>query len=167
MAAKKPTEQNLEERKRLREIEVRWNETRVKQFSFSNNLILTFSLGLLGFISNQLLKKGDQGWSLSQISELRWGLKFAGISVLVGILVTLSRLLDFRYTAKISRGKKKKFEFEDLKETILADDQKLIDGICCHKCLAKWLGRISWNLFFLQLITFLAGAFMVWISFPM
>lgn len=76
-----------------RERYARWQNHRVSQLSFSINLFLGFSVASLAYVINLLLTsaKGD---AVLECVLIIWAL-----SASAGCIATISRLLDFRYTA--------------------------------------------------------------------
>lgn len=73
---------------------VRWQEYRITQLGFSINLFLGFSVASMAFVINLLLGGGKGN------AELKFVLVVWAVSSLFGCVSTISRLLDFRYTAK-------------------------------------------------------------------
>ncbi|PYI94583.1 MAG: hypothetical protein DME97_01005 [Verrucomicrobia bacterium] len=122
-----------------REKYVRWQDYRITQFSFAINLFLTFAVAALGF-SFALIKEAafipppGSGWLL------RHAIYGLAASIVFGTLTTLSRLLDFRCTTiKIKK------KYSDWRQS-------------AAEFLAKWLGPISWSLFYVQLAALAYGA---------
>jgi hypothetical protein len=123
-----------------RERYVRWQDYRITQFSFAINLFLTFAVAALGF-SFALIKEAafmpppGSGWLL------RHGIYSLAASVVFGTLATLCRLFDFRCTAiKIKK------KYSDWRQNLA-------------EFLAKWLGGVSWALFYFQLAALAYGAY--------
>lgn len=141
----------MNQEEQLKDLRVRfakWDEIRRKQMSFTNNLILTFSVATIGFIAKEYFQYMCH-------KSLRLGFIALIISVTAGIALAISRLYDYRYTAmklkaqkeKIEEGKNNIKEIEDLKET------------------AKWLGKFTWACLWFQLGSFLVAIFLVGIFF--
>jgi|SRR5213594_1049134 len=121
-----------------RERYVRWQDYRITQFSFANNLFLTFAVAALGFWASIVT---DPSFQLpeGQGFLLRYALIGLCVSVVLGTLAVVSRLLDFRYTAlKI---------------------EKKYTGWCQKyvEFLAEKLGGVSWALFWAQLASLAVG----------
>jgi hypothetical protein len=117
----------------------RWQGFRIGQLGVCIALFLTFSVATLGFSANMLIQPANAitnclakvSFSLSMISGL--------LSVLFGSLACLTRLEDFRKTAKVVRHRS---ESEMAKE---AEDWRKQ---------SNRLGRWTWGLFKWQLLAF-------------
>lgn len=110
---------------------VRWQNYRITQLSFSINLFLGFAVASLAYVINLKLT------TTSNNSEfLIFIIKWWSWSATLGCLATISRLLDFRYTAK-----------------------KIKFGGGFNIFISKWLGGITWGAFWGQLITYIGGAY--------
>jgi len=111
---------------------IRWQDYRITQFSFAINLFLTFAVAALGFCLTLVKDSGFTPPIGSGLLLRHSVFSFAG-SIVFGSLATLSRLWDFRFTAIKIR--------------------KSYDGFRqrAAEFLAKWLGGVSWSLFYLQL----------------
>ena len=114
-----------------RERYARWQNYRVSQLSFSINLFLGFSVASLAYVINLLLS-GHRGEPVLELVLILWA-SSAG----AGCIATVTRLLDFRYTA-----------------------QKIIRKNKCNTFLAANLGKVTWGAFWVQVILYPAGAFM-------
>lgn len=87
-----------------------WSERAIDQFSFSNNLLLTISIAVLGYFFT------EEKNAIKRISIWRPGLNsfdleatlfviatvFVVLSIMFGLIVTLARLYDFRLTRHIA-----------------------------------------------------------------
>lgn len=120
---------------------IRWQEIRINQLSYSINLILGLSVGILGFQVTLLLndKFIVQGLQKCLFSS---SLVIIATAILFGIFCTISRLLDFRETAEIARSKKRGDLSRNFKE---------------GRDLTKNLGEITWFLFWCQIGAFIIG----------
>lgn len=118
---------------------IRWQTNLRNQVSFTNNLLLTFSVGILGFIFN-ILADGKIVFDCISRHQIDIGLIFILISIVIGILTTISRIIDFRLTLK-----KIKLELE--KDGNL---EKI-------KWLKKTFGKITWFLFYGQILSLTIG----------
>jgi hypothetical protein len=119
---------------------VRWEGYRIAQFSFAINLFLTFSVGALGFCL-ALIKDNDFSPPDGMGYLLLHSVFSLGGSIIIGGLATFVRLWDFRCTAIKIRKK-----YADCRQS-------------AAEFLAKWLGCVSWSLFYLQMATLAYGAF--------
>src|SRR5690606_14135236 len=92
--------------KEYRDREVWWTEKSLSQLSFFNNLLLTLSIGFLTFaykefsFSHLHFNFNNPNWSLTLIV---FSILFALISIVVGLLVAINRLYDFRLTRKVNQ----------------------------------------------------------------
>lgn len=113
-----------------RERYARWQNYRITQLSFSINLFLGFSVASMAYVINLLL--GDaKGNDVLECVLIVWA-----ISAASGCLGTISRLLDFKYTAQKIRSPNK-----------------------CNKFFAKYLGYGTWIMFWFQILLYSYGAF--------
>lgn len=109
---------------------IRWQDYRIKQLSFSINLFLGFAIASLGFAINLKLAGKVQD-SLFLILVIIWW----AISAAFGSISTISRLLDFRYTAR-----------------------KIKHGGRFNTFMAKYCGFVTWLTFGVQVSTYFIGA---------
>ncbi len=110
---------------------VHWQNYRITQLSFSINLFLSFAVASLAYAINLKLSPESQHQELL-VFIINW---WAG-SAALGCVATISRLLDFRYTAK-----------------------KIRDGGAFNEFMAKRLGPVTWGAFWGQLIAYVAGSY--------
>ena len=116
-----------------------WEANRVTQFGVTHNVLLGLATAAVGFIMNA-----------DEANRLALGL--SGASLIAGLALTWTRLLDFRLTARRyrlaegeNRGASVEWEFAKLQSQ------------------ADALGRVSWRLLALQTATFLlAGIALAW-----
>ncbi|KZN67702.1 hypothetical protein N478_02780 [Pseudoalteromonas luteoviolacea S4060-1] len=113
-----------------RESYARWQNHRVSQLSFTINLFLGFSVASLAYVINLLLT------STKGNAVLEYVLVIWAVSAIVGCIATVIWLLDFRYTAS-----------------------KLRAPNSCNKFLAAHLGKVTWSMFWAQIILYPYGAF--------
>lgn len=110
---------------------VRWQNYRITQLSFSINLFLGFAVASLAYVINLKLGENPKNSEL-----LIFIIKWWSWSATLGCVATITRLLDFRYTAK-----------------------KIKFGGKFNTFMAKWLGSITWGAFWGQLLTYIGGAY--------
>ncbi|WP_316348095.1 hypothetical protein [Desulfuromonas acetoxidans] len=110
---------------------IRWQNYRINQLSFSINLFLSFAVASLAYVINLKLTNTT---IVASPAELDITIYWWAASVVLGTLSTLSRLLDFRYTAR-----------------------KIKNSSECDKYIAKMFGKITWATFWVQTITYVIG----------
>ncbi len=110
---------------------VRWQNYRITQLSFSINLFLGFAIASLAYVINLKLGKSSLNPDI-----LVFIIKLWSWSAALGCVATVSRLLDFRYTAK-----------------------KIRDGGKFNSFMAKTLGPVTWSMFWGQILTYVGGAY--------
>jgi uncharacterized membrane protein YtjA (UPF0391 family) len=112
----------------------RWQQRTIEHLGFSINLILTLSLGALGYTLNSYNKTSTQ--CLAKCLFVL-GVVLLLLSVMFGIIASLTRLYDFRYTARINREE----EVERYRLRRITDR----------------LGVCTWLLLWFEIITFFLG----------
>lgn len=129
---------------------VRWQSVLRENLTFLNNLILTFSVGTIGFILTLL---GDKEFNPTYCQKifLTSGLMLTFISLALGFITSFSRLNDFRATVRKIRN-------------------ELTGDFSEHDFLKKLMDiykNITWGLFYAQIIVFCIAVFILTISFFM
>tara|TARA_R110001599_G_C12268666_1_gene661121 strand:- start:6121 stop:6516 length:396 start_codon:yes stop_codon:yes gene_type:complete len=117
--------------KKQTEKHARWQSLRISQFSFAINLFLSFSIASLGFAINQKISGVSTIHNSLNLIIIWWV-----ISSSCGSLATLSRLVDFRYTARETDFAKSKNSYLTL----------------------NIVGHVSWILFGVQVLSYAIGA---------
>ena len=110
---------------------VRWQDHRITQMSFTINLFLGFSVASLAYIINLKLDSKLHGNLPIDTTIIWWA-----FSAAFGVIATMSRLLDFRHTAR-----------------------KIKDGGSFNSFMAKRCGSVTWGCMWLQVITYVSGAY--------
>jgi len=97
---------------------VRWNDNRIRQLSYFNNLILTLNVGFISFSYKELITNDLE----LTCRDLNWQFTFMALSVIVmfldavlGLVISLNRLLDFRLTHRILQIRQNMFEHSSFK----------------------------------------------------
>ncbi len=103
---------------------IRWQDIRIRQLSFSINMFLGLAVASLGFSINVTMEYRIP-LLVILIPFFLW--LVSGIS---GCIATLSRLVDFRYTAK-----------------------KIKEGDETNTSISKGAGPVTWMAFYIQTIT--------------
>lgn len=117
---------------------IRWQELTLIHFSSVINLILTLATGLLAFQSSLLLKGHFYSFHASLFALVSLATLIASIAL--GLWCTVNRLIDFRLTTKISRQKDGVSKIQEMRDK------------------SRVHGKLTWHLFWGQMILFLAGA---------
>jgi len=116
---------------------VRWQGFRIAQLTLCISLFLSFSLATLGFSANLLVQKDYNITKCYPKVIFLFSLIFGLLSVFVGAIACLTRLADFRKTAKVARHRD---------DPVMAAD--VAQWRNDYKRLAWW----TWTLFKLQLV---------------
>lgn len=119
---------------------VRWQGYLINQLTFTLNLFLGLAVGSLAF-SITLIK--DKEFLLSGCPKLIFKISLISLcfSIVFSCCAVVSRLLDFRFTVK----------------KIKADENKEFEESSVYKYKHKWLGELTWKLFWVQLVTLAIG----------
>jgi hypothetical protein len=118
---------------------IRWQNIRITQLGFANNLIIGLSVGLLGYLMSFITK--SISFNLFQKILIWFCCPLLLISCLMGLLLIINRLEDFRITSQIARKR-------ELGENV---DIKIL------RSQTKEIGKKTWNLFIWQVSTFFLG----------
>lgn len=118
---------------------LRWQDIRINQLGFANNLIIGLSVGLIGFSLNFI--ENQEVLSLAQKSFFWLGCGLELISLLLGILLVWNRLEDFRLTAKIA----------------LIRESGNKEGLEVMRTDSTKLGEKTWKYLNFQMIAFFVG----------
>ncbi len=93
---------------RERDSFVRWQAYRIGHLSFSINLFLGFSVASIAYVVTASDSAQSNGHQLSP--EMLISLYWWVVSAAAGVMATMSRLIDFRYTAKRVRNGRKGYK---------------------------------------------------------
>ncbi|PHN95485.1 hypothetical protein CSC80_09205 [Maribacter sp. 6B07] len=119
---------------------LKWQDIRIKQLGYANNLIIALAVAVLGFAIN-FIQTEDLILSSFQ-KKLFWvASSLIIISIGLGIFVILNRLEDFKLTAQIAR-KRDKNERDRIEDDRLKSEK---------------MGKKTWNSFIWQIVTFLVS----------
>ena len=128
---------------------VRWQGITVAQLGYTINLFIGFATASFGFtfyLAKELSLRLDDATKC----RFRLALFFLLVSIMLGALCVLCRLADFRKTTRIARLRQELFEVGLTKADV---DNRLATRRCVVKCLDK----LTWALFYLQLIAFIVS----------
>ena len=102
-----------------RERNIRWTDRTLSQLSFYNNLLLTLSIGFLSFAYKMeriedinISFKNNIDWSLTLYVI---SITMTTFSILLGLVISLSRLYDFRLTRQVNQIRQRAWEHSDKK----------------------------------------------------
>lgn len=126
---------------------IRWQQLTQTQLSNTNNLILTFALGFLGFALSKTGLRIPTCCCL--FFPTVFGYLLLLISLLTGLLLTINRLYDFRNTKDIVKLKRDRFKNKN--------DETLDAKIVLLTSETDKLGKTTWCLLHWQLWTFFSG----------
>ncbi len=113
-----------------RERYIRWTNYRVSHLSHSINLFLGFAVASLAYSINLKIEGKLAGCALEA------SLILFCVSAIFGCLATITKLLDYRYTAR-----------------------KIKDGGAFNEVMAAHIGSFTWSFFWLQLSLYAVAAF--------
>lgn len=112
---------------------VRWQSYRITQMSFTINLFISFSVASIAYAINLKFKSIPHGNIPLDITIFLWA-----FSAAIGVLSSISRLLDYRYTAK-----------------------KIKDGGgAFNSFMSKYCGPVSWGCFWAQILLYTWGGYL-------
>ncbi len=109
---------------------VRWQDYRITHLSFAINLFLGFAVASLAYAINLKLEDRPLGNLPVETTIIWWA-----VSAAFGCIATMSKLLDYRYTAR-----------------------KIKDGGSFNTFMAKYCGPATWGSFWVQVVTYAVGA---------
>lgn len=109
---------------------IRWQDYRITQLSFAINLFLGFAVASLAYAINMKLGNNPHG-SVPLESVIMW----FSASALLGCFATVSKLLDYRYTAK-----------------------KIKEGGAFNAFMAEYCGPVTWGCFWSEVLCYAIGA---------
>ncbi|WP_422353887.1 hypothetical protein [Roseivirga pacifica] len=119
---------------------IRWQNIRITQLGFANNLILGISIALIGFMLD-FLQTDDLVLNSCQKFLFWVGGSLTLVSIGFGLYVVFNKLDDFRLTAQIARKR----------------ETGKTDGIEDDRTESKVLGTKTWNCFIWQVSTLIVG----------
>lgn len=128
----------------------RWQQILREHLTFLNNLILTFSIGVFGFIISLLNDKNFEPICCQKIF-FSFGLFLIFTSIFTGLATSFSRLLDFKTTLK-------KINKE------LKNDNSEVELL---KKKMEVYGNTTWILFYIQVGLFVLAIINLAIAFTM
>ncbi len=136
---------------------VRWQDIRITQFGFAVNLLLMFSGASLGFALTQVRDDAITSECWSKVALVTSVVLFC-LSLCLGIACTMTRLYDFRKTARIARVREKMEKRKKSQDRIRA----VLQAARSH---VRRIGRWTWGLFWCQVATFSIGALTLAVAF--
>ncbi len=109
---------------------VRWQDHRIAHMSFAINLFLGFAVASLAYVISLKLENKPHSNVPLGTTIIWWG-----ISAAFGCIATMSKLLDYRYTAR-----------------------KIKYGGSFNTLMAKYCGPVTWGSLWVQVIAYVTGA---------
>lgn len=128
---------------------IRWQAILRDQLTFLNSLLLTISIGIIGFVFSSLTNI-DFNPIYCQKLFLTIGLVLIFLSIVLGLSASFSRLIDYRTTTK-----KIKNEIDGEGKVVLEELKRLM----------KLYGKTTWFLFYSQVVFVTLGIINLMISF--
>lgn len=117
-----------------------WQEKRIEQFGFVNNLFIALASGFLILEAQSFL--GEAAFKVTEALFIGGTTVLMFASLLVGCALAINRLLSFRNTAKIARKR----------------ETKQRDGIENLRTLTDAIDGRSWNMLWWQTGLFILGS---------
>ncbi len=148
------------EENRTSERFVRWQEISRGQLSHAISLIFGLATAALGFETSLLLNEKFAPTECWQNWFFFFSFLLLACSIAVGITAVVTRLCDFRLTARIVRARSNAEKLKKPKSEI-KDRSKFKKA----RRYAKQLGKRTWWLFQLQIGSFAAGSLLLRLSF--
>ena len=128
---------------------IRWQEVLREHITFLNNLLLTISVGIVGFCISLLGQDNFNPFCYTKFL-FTFGLGVTFISILLGLGTALNRLLDFRKTVEKIKKELKGSYSDDLAE--IKESMEIY-------------GKRTWYLFYLQIGTLFVGVLFLMLAF--
>lgn len=142
----------------------RWHDKQINLLTFGINLFFILSVTAIGFIFKNFEKTLLDKIIFEHYSLGRTVSIIFLFSILVGIIALVLRLNDFRTTKNVVKWRKQKYKLEEglkyeAKEELDIDtiEKKIKNLMNCYKL----IGKLTWFLFYAQLILFLLGIFII------
>lgn len=109
---------------------IRWESYRITHMSYAINLFLGFAVASLAYAINLKLENKAHGSVPIETSIMWWA-----VSAAFGCIAIITKLLDYRHTAK-----------------------KIRFGGGFNTFMAKYCGPITWGSFWIQVVAYAVGA---------
>ena len=119
---------------------VRWQNIRITQLGFANNLLIALGVTLIGFTLD-FIQTDQLILNLTQKFLFWVGISLGILSIGLGLFVVINRLEDFKLTAQITRKR----------------ENEKTSGIKEDRTQTKILGKRTWCCFIWQVVTFSVG----------
>jgi len=134
---------------------LRWQEVRINHLGYTVNIVLTLTTATLGFAVNLAVGK-----NVSPVQLCKYPFYTSIVSLLfavgLGLLVNLSRLYDFRYSAKAARAREL-HERDIAGESLEEKDRKTVSQCDDFSKKADFCGKCTWCLLWFQMTMFMVG----------
>ena len=138
---------------------IRWQQYTLTHFGHTVNLVLALSTAGLGFAVNLIVDQRITPASSRHCTFL--GSTFLLVAaVAAGLLANYLRLLNFRNTARVARGREMQAR-ADSGEILTAKQQAQAQDRNRHRATADCLGKVTWWLLCFQSGSFFLGIFLM------
>lgn len=146
---------------------VRWQQLTVAHLGHTINLILTLTTAAFGFVISLAINDKISPGSPGNCAFL-WSAGFLVAAIAVGLFANFSRLLNFRRTAQVARGR----EMQALANTgknLTVKQQTQAEQRDGLRKAADWWGNLTWWLLRFQTAGFVLGvgllSYAVWLNY--
>ena len=123
---------------------IRWQNIRITQLGFANNLLIALGVALVGF-TLEFIQADELILNCIQKILFWIGIVLSVVSMTLGVFVVINRLEDFKLTAQIARNR----------------ETENTSGINEDRAVTDKLGKKTWNCFIWQVVTFSIGFLML------
>lgn len=130
----------MEDKEKYRESSIRWAQIAIAQMGYAINLFIVLSTASIAYLFSLMEKTG-----FHSTSSFIFAIVFLGLSALSGIVATITRLWDFRYTRK-KWNKRLSDHYDDAKH---------------YMHIATTLGKATWIFLIIQVCGFLFGVIFI------
>ena len=124
---------------------IRWQSISIKQLGFTTNLIFTITVVLIGFSFTTVINPNFV-LTCGEKSFFTTGFIILILCFISGIVINLTRLFDYRLTARTARKREKNQDNNEIQEL---------------RARTKNLSKASWIIFYIQLISFGLGSLLI------
>jgi hypothetical protein len=138
----------------------RWQTKQIDLLTFTINLLFVISIALYGFFLNPRESSCINHFCEYYTHHLL--AFFLPFNMTIGLVALVIRLNDFKITKNLIKTRKSLKKSKALlsqNTSIIGNIKSLENKIKLQKSVTKWLGKVTWILFYIQVIIFL---FIIW-----